>query len=164
MDRDLIKQFLEDPGWKFPKAMKIKSKALHKVFDESRRSKDDKKLRCTCSEGLGLYGLLRLFVESHTEGANAHVASFQACCLVLDLIMQAKMRLRDPVEVASDLEVAACKFLELHKVRRSCLGTPIGHNGRLGLGRGTGGVSEHNTRCTGGIRDRACAAQAPLDA
>ena len=68
MDRDLIKQFLEDPDWKFPKAKKFKSKHLHKVFDESRRSKADTKLRCTCSEGLGLYGLLRLFVESHTEG------------------------------------------------------------------------------------------------
>ena len=46
--------------WSFPHQTATKSKALHLVFDERRISSDNPtKLKCTCAELLGLYGMLR---------------------------------------------------------------------------------------------------------
>ena len=45
----------------------MKSKGLHRIFDAKRASKEkgaEGKVKCSCSEGLGVYGLLRLTGEA----------------------------------------------------------------------------------------------------
>jgi hypothetical protein len=49
----------------FPMFAKGKAKQLHRVFDVHRISADSPdEIQCTCSESLGLYGLLWHFFET----------------------------------------------------------------------------------------------------
>ena len=151
VSKTTVRAFLHDTAWVFPKKMSIKSKALYKIFDDSRSSSSAasaSRLRCTCSEALGLYGLLRYFIESRIADAGSipAVASFQKCCSVLDLIMQAKTRIRDPTAVGAELKIATSEFLRLHKVCRSvCLGDR--HRLWAGWGRGLAAASVLSSGC-----------------
>lgn len=59
--RTAIQAFLRDTSWRFPKSMSVKSKQLHRVFDERRQAAGSPdRMRCTCSEALGVYNLMRL--------------------------------------------------------------------------------------------------------
>ena len=62
----VLERFLADDAWRFPKAHKSKAKELHRVFSVWRSSadSDETKIRGSASELLGLYGLLRHFVET----------------------------------------------------------------------------------------------------
>ena len=64
VSKELIREFLKDPLWHFPSSSKAKLKQLHRVFDDHRLSDDPDRVKCNCSELLGLYGLLRLFLSS----------------------------------------------------------------------------------------------------
>lgn len=114
-----IRTFLKDESWSFPAASRAKAKVLHRVFDEyrSQSSQEAEKLKCTASELLGLYGLLRHFIETrvgdHADLA-AKRASFQAACSCLDLILFAKRGLASCDEVAPRLLQASCRHLQLH--------------------------------------------------
>ena len=59
--RETVQTFLKDETWVFPSATSKKQKQLHRIFDVHRVSKDKPdKIRCTCSELMGVYGMLRL--------------------------------------------------------------------------------------------------------
>jgi hypothetical protein len=60
VSREVLQTFLKDDAWTFPQASAQKQKNLHRIFDVHRVSdKEPDKLRCTCSELLGVYGMLR---------------------------------------------------------------------------------------------------------
>ena len=59
------------------------------AFVDEKRQSDTApdKLKCSCAEALGVYGLLRLFLEtaiSDQAELHNHMASFRALCGVLD--------------------------------------------------------------------------------
>ena len=59
--RAATQAFLKDADWCFTRSGGQKSRALHRIFDEKRKmTTDPDKVRCSCSEALGVYGLLRL--------------------------------------------------------------------------------------------------------
>jgi hypothetical protein len=88
ISRRAIQEFLRDQSWQFPQCSKSKSRQLHRIFDEKRQSATDPgRLKCNCAEALGVYGLLRLFLETaiaDEPGLHSHMASFRALCGVLD--------------------------------------------------------------------------------
>jgi hypothetical protein len=87
--------YLKDSKWQFPLAHTSKSKSLYRVFDVYRSSASTEagRLKSSASELLGLYGLLRHFVEVHV-GRRDDIAAerevFDQACTMLDLIMSAK--------------------------------------------------------------------------
>jgi hypothetical protein len=111
---DLEKYFYLD--WQFPKQFAGKGRQLYKVFQASRNSEN--KLKSSCSEMYGLYGLLRHFVETrigdHPE-VTAEIASFKACCRAVDTIKQAKRRALPMANASTDLRAAMSDHLRKHK-------------------------------------------------
>jgi hypothetical protein len=62
-----LEEYTSCDRWCFPAASHTKSRQLHRVFSTWRNPKDeDIKIRASGSELLGLYGLLRHFVETRT--------------------------------------------------------------------------------------------------
>jgi hypothetical protein len=115
--RESIHEFLKDESWVFPSWAKTKSKQLHRVFDDHRVGEDPDKVKCSCAELLGLYGLLRLFFELRTGGVEEvrpALQSFLHCCEILDLLMQAKRCLANVDDVARVLDRALSEHLRLH--------------------------------------------------
>ncbi len=56
-----IQSFLKDGAWRFAQCANQKQRQAHRIFDEGGRSdKEPEKLKCSCSELLGVYGMLRL--------------------------------------------------------------------------------------------------------
>jgi hypothetical protein len=117
--------YLKDSKWQFPLAHTSKSKSLYRVFDVYRASASAEadRLKSSASEMLGLYGLLRHFVEVHI-GRRDDIAAqrevFDSACTMLDLIMSAK-RGEVPVSVvATKLRSVTSTHLDLH-IR--CYGT-----------------------------------------
>lgn len=79
-------------GWIFPAACRARGRALCQVF-EAARNPAHEKLKCTFTELLGLYGLLRHFVQTRVgtrADIAAELASFSACCKAVDIIKCAK--------------------------------------------------------------------------
>lgn len=118
--REDIRKFLSDDTWQFPAAGRVKAKQLHRIFDPRRilAEKPDK-LKGNCSEFLGLFGLLRHWVdvESPKEPElEAKRKSFDKLCEVLDMILNAKRGLVSPADGSRALAVACSDFLRLHKV------------------------------------------------
>ncbi len=115
--RDGIRAFLADEGCVFPPCSRSKAKQLHRVFDTHRQSdKEPDKVKASCSEMLGLYGLLRYFFELYV-GDNAAVRvefrSFLAACKVLDLVLIAKRCIADFAGVTAQLQIATAEHLRL---------------------------------------------------
>ena len=92
-------------GWCFPSATQHKGKTLYRIFDEYRADAAHRKekIKGSSSEVLGLYTLLRHWVETkleHHPELELKRSSFDACCLVVDMILDAKrgaVALRDAV-------------------------------------------------------------------
>jgi hypothetical protein len=88
ISRRAIQAFLKDQSWQFPQCSTAKARQLHRIFDEKRQSTTDpNRLKCSCAEALGVYGLLRLFLESAIADEprlHSHMSSFRALCSVLD--------------------------------------------------------------------------------
>jgi hypothetical protein len=82
ISRRSIQEFLREPSWRFPQCSKAKAKQLHRIFDEKRQSDTQPdKVKCSCAEALGVYGLLRFFLETaigDEAGLHNHMASFRA--------------------------------------------------------------------------------------
>ena len=109
--------FLKDPGWHFPAVNRDKGKGLYRVFDEYRTSSSDEagKLKCSASELLSLYGLIRHYAETRVvDEASAARQSFMAACNVLDLLMLCKRCVTAPADAAKQLRIATAKHLRLH--------------------------------------------------
>lgn len=103
--------------WCFPQASRAKSRTLWQLFDSARASSQEK-VKGSASEMLGLYSLLRHFVETRLQGVHGIVsqkASFQAACRIVDVILLAKQG-RVPLKRASRmLQEALIDHLSKHK-------------------------------------------------
>ena len=92
---------------------------VYRIFDPRRQSKDNpKKVKASCAELLGVYGLLRHFVECNImrlPGLVQHIDSFLAACRSLDLLLAAKRVLDDPSELGQALELQVSHYIALHK-------------------------------------------------
>jgi hypothetical protein len=115
--REGIQAFLADEGWVFPSCSKNKARQLHRVFDTHRQSdKEPDKVKASCSEMLGLYGLLRYFFELYVgdhAAVRVEFRSFLAACRVLDLVLMAKRCIADVAAVAAQLQNATEEHLRL---------------------------------------------------
>lgn len=118
LSRDAVQGMLLD-RWEFPAFRRTKMRELHRVFDIRRVSAEHpNKIKASCSEMLGLYGLLRHIAEVHvadTPDILPHKMSFFAACKVLDLLLYAKAGFANAREASSELTAATCEFLHLHK-------------------------------------------------
>ncbi len=87
LTRQDVQSFLKDSAWTWPRASTVKQRQLHRVFDERRG--DPEKVKCSCSEALGLYGMLRFLFEAKLD-ARPEVAnqlqSFRLMCGCLDTV------------------------------------------------------------------------------
>lgn len=75
------------------------------------------RLKGTCSEFLGLFGLLRHWVELEAPDAvelAACKASFFKICGILDLILAVKRQRMTPEEGAARLDTDSCEYMRLH--------------------------------------------------
>ncbi len=118
LPRETLQAFLADTQWRFPHCNAVKSRQLHRVFDP-RRGIDNEphKVRGSCAEFLGLYGMLRCFVALRLGGdptCERHVASFNAVSNVIDCILDVKRCLVDVRAGADRLEAAVRRHLALH--------------------------------------------------
>ena len=92
-----------------------------RIFSAGRRNKDEEhdKLRCSASELLSMYKLLRLWAETEI-GDKAEVArersSFDACCSAIDIILMAKRQLLTMPEAGRLLKSRATNFMQRHKL------------------------------------------------
>ena len=103
-------------GWVFPVASRAKGKALWQVFDTA-RCPSGEKLKGSASEMLGLYSLLRHFVDTRllaVEGIDLQKASFRASCHVIDVIMLAKQGRIPMQQASSTLRAALADQLTKH--------------------------------------------------
>lgn len=118
LTREQVKADLSDATWCFPSQNRAKTKQLHRIFDPYRESSSDpEKLKCSASELLGLYQLLRWIVASRvhrTEELRGRLLSFDAACSVIEIISDIKRGARDPVVGAAELQVAVSRHLTLH--------------------------------------------------
>ena len=109
-------------NWCFPKHRAVKAAQLHELFNRyhAERSEETGKFKCQASEAVTLYALMRHVCEVQLADCvdlDAEKASFNACCHIMDLILEAKRaphgsHLRG-IEVA--LAAAIRDFLILHK-------------------------------------------------
>lgn len=115
-----LEAFLSDDKWMFPMASSAKAKELHRVFSTWRNHDGElESIRGQASELLGLYGLLRHYVETvigDDPRVAAHKASFDAACRVLDIILRAKRGRADVMRCADELRVALAEHLRAHKI------------------------------------------------
>ncbi len=118
VDKNAVHAFLKDDRWMFPMFTKVKSSQLHRIFDSRRESSEHpEKIKGTASELLGLYGLLRHFVETlvpDDEVLSQQRSSFQTLCDVLDLVLDIKRGMTSPDQGARRLRVTAARHLQLH--------------------------------------------------
>lgn len=118
--REELRQTLADKNWHFSSHNRAKTKGLHHVFDPRRTADDNPtRIKASCQEMLGLYGLLRFFFCVKLEGVSDlanELQSFKALCKVLDLLLAAKSRTVNVVEAASSLQTAVNDHLRLHQV------------------------------------------------
>jgi hypothetical protein len=118
IERVQVQTFLGDDRWSFPRFTKVKASQLHRIFDPRRESSDNpNKVKGTASELLGLYGLLRHFVEVYVADEPAirtQRQSFDALCEWLDLLIDVKRGLVSPLLGAPRLRTLGERQLQLH--------------------------------------------------
>jgi len=117
VDRLELHTFLEDTSWRFPRFGRTKAKALHRVFDQ-RRWSEDGKVKASCSELVGVYGMLRFFFRLKLDAVDefsSHLRSFDAACAVIDLLLHVKRGMASADETASQLVLAQQAHLSLHQ-------------------------------------------------
>lgn len=113
----VIQRFLQG-NWCFPRATRSKGQSLHRVFNSYRSSSsaEAERLKCSASEMMGLYDLLRHFVEVKITRVDvaAQRASFYAACECIDIILSAKRGITSPPQAAAQLKVAQRRHMEAH--------------------------------------------------
>lgn len=119
ISRRELQAFLADPAWRFPHCQEVKQRSLHRVFDERRISEDEPdKLKASCSELLGLYGILRFFFHLKLGGMPefaACVESYDKLCDAVDLILHCKRGLASVEESVPRLQAALQLHMEAHQ-------------------------------------------------
>ena len=117
LNRAQVKADLQVPAWSFPSQFRAKSRQLYRVFDSYREAKDPNKVKASASELLGVYVLLRYIVTSRLQRVDElrmHLASFDAACNVLDIILSMKRRTADVSRTAAVLQSEIVRHLQLH--------------------------------------------------
>jgi hypothetical protein len=114
-----VKADLRDPAWQFSAQTRTKAKQLHRIFDPYRdASMDPNKIKCSASELLGLYDILRYIVAAKLPRGvpelQPKVMSFDAACNVLDIIVSAKRGCIQVDQAATALEQALSLHMALH--------------------------------------------------
>ena len=89
-----VQHFLQEK-WMFPVATRHKQRDLWRIFSESGRKVNESchRVKAGMSDLLGLYGLLRHFVEVRVpayDGIAVQLRIFQLGCASIDLLLQAK--------------------------------------------------------------------------
>ena len=114
-----VLRFFRDERWIFPRSSRDRCKSLWRVFEEKRVSAaDQSKVKASCAELLGLYSMLRHFVECVVAPVEAHDAarqSFLAVCEMIDAILAAKFRFTTVAHAAALVQTRAVQHLQLHK-------------------------------------------------
>ena len=115
-----LHRYLSAELWRWPHASHHKSAYLHRIFDTYRSSSSERadKLKASSSELLGLFGILRHYVETEVrEDARFATfrASFLACCKVLDVLLLCKRGYLPVDEGADALDKAVAFHLDAHK-------------------------------------------------
>ena len=116
VSRNAIMEFLKGPAWQFCKAHEIKCKQLHRVFSHWRLSSTDPtKLNVCASELLSLYGFLRALINVRLKDMPEvadQVASFNACCRLVDTIVECKRGLTSVPDAAREVQKLACDHMK----------------------------------------------------
>jgi hypothetical protein len=103
-------------SWHFPAAFRAKGRSLYQVFDACRCPAQDR-IKCTATEMLGVYGLLRHFVQTRLGNSNeiaAQRSSFEAACKTMDIIKAAKHQDIAMEQAASLLKPAIDDHMRKH--------------------------------------------------
>ena len=117
---DQVESYLKDE-WLFPKWLRNKYSRLHRIFSEyrlSRGSEEPTKIKANASECLGMYVLLRDFIETQVgerPELELERQSFDAACRVIDVIMKAKLHVMTMGDAARELIVIMGDFMAKHK-------------------------------------------------
>ena len=117
VERCRLQEFLADASWTVPACAKARFKGLARIFDAKRGGASEGRVKASCSEMLGVYGLLRFFFELELEGRAEfapHLLSLRAICEVIDLLLAAKQRLAGIDEAADRLDEAVGRHLASH--------------------------------------------------
>ena len=114
---ETLKTYLKP--WQFPAALQSKGQALWRAFDECRLDDDGSvdKLRCSASECLGLFSLMRYYFErkmSTRADLQANWDSFNSCCDLLSFILAVRNKEFRPCDAAPTLEQKIATYLRFH--------------------------------------------------
>ena len=117
--RDDLQTFLANPNWSYPNRSSQKARQLHRVFDARRVSDEEPDwIRASCSELLGLYGMLRVFFALRCGAMlefRGPLSSFDAACEVMDLFLLCKRGLVTISQGVPKLKAALSLHLRLHQ-------------------------------------------------
>jgi len=117
VSRREFQEALQDAAWEFPSQTRTKSKQLHRVFDPYRESAASDRLKCSASELLGLYGLLRYLVAEKVPRVPdllPKLASFAAACDTLDVLLAAKKGATSIADAARSLPGVMQRHMAAH--------------------------------------------------
>ncbi len=106
--------------WIFPAVYQSKGRLLHGIFSEWRTNSQGEhdKLHASCSELLGCYQLVRLFLEMRVPDAPERAAakrSFLLCCRIVDIFQAAKKQTLSMLDAADRLEETLIHYMMAHK-------------------------------------------------
>jgi hypothetical protein len=115
--------YLSNRNWVFPKVSRCKAKALYRCFNEYRIRSSERadKLKCTASELLGVYGLVRHYVETELQALDVaalipkEFESFQHACRTVDILLLAKRGVLGVIEAGEVLRKCVTNHFIAHK-------------------------------------------------
>ena len=111
-----VEAFLKSTRFKFPRSLANRNNSLHRIFSSYRSSSEAERLKRSASELLGLYVLLRYFVQTTTPpkpNRDAKMA-FELGCECIDLILLLKRGHLDAEQGSRQLEQAQRRYMEAH--------------------------------------------------
>ena len=106
--------------WKFPAAYASKGHALWRIFCQWRKNGEGEhdKVKCSASELLGCYALVRLLFEVRVPAAPERAAakeSFLLCCKLVDIFQRAKKKSISMSTAADMLDETVPAYINKHK-------------------------------------------------
>ena len=113
-----LHDFLKE-DWIVPMHRRHKGRSLQRVFDEYGSSANTKheKLKCSASELISLYPLLRHFVEARLpegHGLGGKIESFRLACSAVDIILLAKRGDLSMLQASHMLRNCLKKYMAAH--------------------------------------------------
>ena len=115
-----LMEFLKQE-WRIPKHRQHQGRLLNRIFDahSARANEEAGKLKCSASELITLYGMLRHWAETRLplddERIKKHAHVCFMACVAVDVIMLAKRGDMSPADAGATLRVALSAHLEAHK-------------------------------------------------